>query len=222
MIALIGNGKTGSQVLKLSEDQDWQLFNSTNRPSFEKLKQCDAAIIFVPGNVLEQYIPILLETAIPVICGTTGFDYPEGFDQQVKQRKQVWIHANNFSPAMSVVRNMIKILNSSAQLLTDFEAKIIERHHIQKQDSPSGTAIRWKEWLGQECSIEAHREGDVVGYHELSLEGPLEKITLAHESKDRSLFARGALLALQWVLEDRVKIGFSRFEALIDKELQCK
>lgn len=221
MIGLLGNGKTGSYVSQLANNMEWRLFNSTNEPNYQTLKSCEAIIIFVPGPVLEQYLPILLESSIPVICGTTGFEYPENFAQQVLLRQQIWIHANNFSPAMSVVRNMIKLLGSTDTLLKDFEAYILERHHIHKKDAPSGTALSWREWLGRDCSIQADREGDIVGYHHLCLENPLEKITLTHESKDRSLFAKGALLALQWVLEGRIQQGFSRFEALIDKELKC-
>ncbi len=221
MIGLIGSGKTGSHVKKLSENLDWKVFNSKNRPDYDSLMQCEAVIVFLPGSVLDQYLPLLVETGVPIICGTTGFEYPEDFADQVRQRNQVWIHANNFSPAMSVVRNLIKLLGNSEKILQGFKPSILERHHIHKQDSPSGTALHWQEWLGKDCLIQAEREGDVVGFHQLNFDSELETIQITHQAKNRSLFAKGALLALQWVQQGLISPGFSKFETLIDKELEC-
>ena len=61
----------------------------------------------------------------------------------------------------------------------------------------------------------------MVGFHQLNFESELEKIQIAHHAKDRSLFAKGALLALQWVQKGLIAPGFSQFESLIDKELEC-
>ena len=79
MIGLIGSGKTGSYVKQLSKNLDWKVFNSKNTPDYDSLMQCEAVIVFVPGPVLDQYLPLLVETGIPIICGTTGFEYPEAY-----------------------------------------------------------------------------------------------------------------------------------------------
>ena len=221
MIGLLGSGKTGSYVRELSNHVEWRVFNSKNTPEYDSLIECEALIVFVTAPVLEQYIPLLIKTGIPIICGTTGFEYPKDFADQIKERNQIWIHANNFSPAMSVIRNIIKLLGNSEKILEGFEPSILERHHIHKQDSPSGTALHWQKWLGKACDIRAEREGDVVGFHQLNFESELEKIQITHNAKDRSLFAKGALLALQWVQKGLISPGFSQFESLIDKELEC-
>ena len=170
--------------------------------------ECEALIVFVPGPVLEEYIPLLIKSGIPIICGTTGFEYPDDFAKQIKERDQIWVHANNFSPAMSVIRNIIKLLGSSEKILEGFEPSILERHHIHKQDSPSGTALHWKKWLGKACNIVAEREGDVVGFHQLNFESELEKIQITHHAKNRSLLAKGALLTLQRVQQGLISPGF--------------
>lgn len=223
MIGLLGAGTTGSHVLEQGSALDWRVFNSENPPSLDQLNECEAVVVFVPGNVLALYLDLLIESTVPVICGTTGYEYPKDFDQLMRERNQIWIHANNFSPAMSVVRNLLSQLGKSLSVLDDFSLKIEEVHHVKKLDAPSGTALRWQEWLGveKEVSIDSIREGDVVGIHKLIMESELEKIELSHKSKDRALFAKGALLALSWIQKNKLRAGYHRFESVIDKELQC-
>ena len=59
MIGLLGSGKTGSYVRQLSNHLEWRVFNSKNLPEYDSLVECEALIVFVPGPVLEEYIPFL-------------------------------------------------------------------------------------------------------------------------------------------------------------------
>ena len=76
--------KTGSKVL---ENKTHQIvaFDSINPPTFEKLKSFDLIISFLPGEVFKNFISLLIETKLPVVTGSTGFD-AENFDQKLKEK----------------------------------------------------------------------------------------------------------------------------------------
>ncbi len=84
--------------------------------------------------------------------------------------------------------------------------QIFERHHAQKKDAPSGTAITIQELIrqssGQEQDIEivSFREGDVVGMHEVVFNSPTDRIYLCHDAKSRRGFAEGAVRAAEWLV----------------------
>src|SRR5690606_8405163 len=97
-IALLGNGKTGSKVLEIAEKKHQLIiFDSQRVPTFEKLKETDAIISFLPGNVFLDLIPLLVETKLPVVTGSTGFTWPDNIQTILKEKNLAWIYATNFS-----------------------------------------------------------------------------------------------------------------------------
>jgi 4-hydroxy-tetrahydrodipicolinate reductase len=214
-IALLGSGKTGSKVSELNNDVT--IFNSTNIPTFEKLQNHDVIISFLPGEAFSQYIPLLVETGIPVVTGSTGLTWPENFDQTLKEKNLKWIYAHNFSLGMNVVKAMIEMLSKAADLFDESSYAIHEVHHTQKLDAPSGTAISFKEWLNRDAEITSERIGDVVGEHEITFDCPDEIIKLKHEAKDRSIFARGALWAAKLIHD--VPAGLNHFNQVVSKHI---
>jgi 4-hydroxy-tetrahydrodipicolinate reductase len=116
-------------------------------------------------------------------------------------------------------RRLALIMNHYPQ----FSASIKEIHHIQKKDSPSGTAHtligdivdqnkRYTDFeitddhLASEASIlpvQAIREGEVKGFHEVTWRSESEKITLSHEAFDRKIFAEGAIMAANWLIDQK-------------------
>jgi 4-hydroxy-tetrahydrodipicolinate reductase len=217
-IALIGDGKTGGKVLEIIQADSSRydpptVFNINHRPTLEKLKNHDVIISFIPGPAFLEMIPMLLESRIPVVTGSTGLSWPSDFSERPKKIPVRWIHANNFSLGMSLVHQMIKILHGTPNLFEDFSCQIHEIHHVHKKDAPSGTALAWKKWLDLPCEITSERTGEVIGTHTLTLAGPHEKITLTHESTDRKIFAQGALWAAQQILTNKnIPYGLNFFE----------
>lgn len=221
-VALFGRGKTGSEVLKLcaSKSHPCTNFHRENSPSLEALKECDVIISFIPGVELAKYLPLLLAANKPVISGSTGYDWPKDLDQSLKESNNLWIQGHNFSLGMSLVHKMINAL-SKAQAIYDepLTSSITEIHHTKKLDAPSGTSLRWKEWLGLDSKVTSERTGDVVGTHTLKLSSTSESITLTHEAHDRGLFAAGAIWAAHYALKNKKLTGFHWFEDLTQKEL---
>ncbi|MEX2014978.1 MAG: dihydrodipicolinate reductase C-terminal domain-containing protein [Candidatus Saccharimonadales bacterium] len=218
-IALLGTGKTGSKVAEIAGENQVVGFDESNLPTLEKLKSCDVAISFLPGPAFVRYIDLLIEGGLPVAVGSTGFDWPEGIDKKLKDNGLTWIQASNFALGMNLMRAMIYSLSKAPKLFDKYKFDMEEIHHIHKKDSPSGTALAWKEWLGLEVQISAEREGDNPGFHKLTLETPYEDISIEHQSKDRKIFAQGAVWTARRLLEGNLPPGLHKLQDIMDKEL---
>lgn len=217
-IALLGKGKTGSKILEL-RDQGVTVFDRTNVPTFEKLVENDVIISFLPGEAFENLIPLLLETKLPVVTGSTGFKWPVEFDRTLKERKLSWIFGTNFSLGVVVMKQLIERLNQVSHLFPEKKLSIHEVHHTKKLDAPSGTALSMQEWLKGDCVVTSKREGDVVGFHTLTLETPSEVIQLSHDAKDRKLFAEGALWAADFITKEKLEPGLHAFQKVVEAHL---
>lgn len=216
-IALLGKGKTGSKIIELNPNV--QVFDRSNAPTFEKLSKCDVIISFLPGEAFEALIPTLLETKKPVVTGSTGFKWPAGFNETLKEKNLKWIYASNFSLGVVVLKQLIERLHQVSHLFQNKELSIHEIHHTKKLDAPSGTALSMKEWLAEECEITSERTGDVVGIHTLTLETPSEIISLTHNAKNRTLFAEGALWAANFIVNGKLEPGLHPFQTVVEKHL---
>ena len=216
-IALLGKGKTGSKVL-LNKTHQVIAFDSKNPPTFEKLETFDAIISFLPGDVFKSYIPLLIETKLPLVTGSTGFEWPANLDQVLKDKKISWMYASNFSMGVAVVKQMLNKLSSSKSMFASHQTSIHEIHHTKKQDAPSGTALSMESWMDEKCTITSERTGDVIGFHELKFDTGSENITLTHEALDRKLFADGANWAAEYLLKNKIP-GLNNFQEIIERTL---
>lgn len=155
-----------------------------------------------------------------LVSGTTGLTgaHKEAIVKAAANAKMV------FSANMSLGVNLVVALveHASAKLGLDFDAEIVEMHHKHKVDAPSGTAhalgaavARGRNQLLGDVAVKSRdghtgtrpvgaigmsslRGGDVVGDHTVLFAGPGERIELTHRAGNRDIFARGALLAVEW------------------------
>lgn len=218
--SVIGTGKTGGAAAKLLGNQAIT-FNRSNKPTPQKLQQSDIAIIFVPGSAAEELVDIVLQAGIPAVWGTTGYAWPEDLSQRVKEASARWVIGSNFSLGMNLVRKAINIFGKGSELLASPAFHIHEVHHVHKEDAPSGTALSWQKWLGEEASISSDRQGDVNGIHNLNIKTATETISLKHEAHSRDLFAEGAIWAANYLLaHPYISSGVYPFSDLFDKAFQ--
>ena len=222
-LALLGKGKTGSKVIPLMHGDDVTVFDSLKRPSFDSLKEHDVILSFLPGDAFLEYLPLLLETGIPVVTGSTGFDWPKNFNQVLIEKNIPWIHADNFSLGITLLKGLTNLLQKGEKLFGNesFEFSINEIHHTHKKDAPSGTAKLMSSWLTTKHSpkITSERIGDEIGTHTLTLKTPSEKIELSHQALNRDVFAKGALWASHRILKKDLPAGLHLFCDLVIKEL---
>ena len=217
-ISVIGTGKTGSKVVELLGDDLAYAFDENNAPTIEKLRESDAVIIFVPGDAVSDILDLVLDSGIPAAWGSTGFEWPQDLDDQVKAANTKWVLATNFSLGMNIIRHSIKKISEGSSILKKPSFNIHEIHHVHKKDAPSGTALSWKEWLDKEVEVTSAREGDVNGIHELTLSTAREEITLKHEALDRSIFAEGAIWTAEQLVNNlTLSNGVHTFGELFDQ-----
>jgi 4-hydroxy-tetrahydrodipicolinate reductase len=151
-----------------------------------------------------------------MVVGTTGWyaALPK-IRGEVEKARAGFLYASNFSIGVNI---FFEIASAAAPgLAHGYEARIIERHHTQKKDAPSGTALAIRERLQskedqddaeKKIEITSIREGDTVGQHVILLDGPNDTMMLVHDSKSRRGFAEGAVLAAEWLAGKR---GFFTF-----------
>ena len=226
-IAVLGKGKTGSEVIELLKLQKpvvpMTIFDSQNVPTLQKLKGHDVIISFLPGEAFTNLIPTLVDSKIPVVCGSTGFEWPRTLNFKLKDQRIRWIYSSNFSLGMNLVQQMIFTLNRAQKVFSEYSFNIHEVHHTKKLDAPSGTALSWKKWLNLPCEITHERSGDVIGFHELTLNTPFETIKLSHDAKSRKIFAEGAIYAAKKLASDpTIPYGLNSFQEIISQELKFK
>lgn len=229
-IALLGSGKTGSEVVNAASrrpDCHVTVFNSSHPAALPTLAGHDVVISFLPGDAFLAHIPLLIDSRLPVVCGSTGFTFPGGtdaFSQRLRDADLRWIYASNFSLGMHLVRELLPILALAPGLMPDVSYGMRETHHIHKKDAPSGTALSWRADLGRDVDIASERVGDVVGDHELVLTTGTERITLRHEALNRRIFAEGALQAADWVLNPAIvrEPGLHAFHQVIRHTLSTQ
>ncbi|HLF18487.1 MAG TPA: 4-hydroxy-tetrahydrodipicolinate reductase [Candidatus Omnitrophota bacterium] len=172
------------------------------------IKGCDCLIEFTLPEATIANLEACLRHRVKMVIGTTGLN-----EQQEKiigdaSRKIPIVYASNMSIGVNTLFKLIEISGKSLQGLTDIY--IGETHHIHKKDKPSGTAKTMKKIAEATSRREVRfdeknvkREGEVVGYHEITFETEFDTLKITHNAKDRSMFALGALQAAKFLKDKK-------------------
>ena len=215
----------GHEILaKIDNENDWNSFKHSATQQLNNSVTQTVAIEFSTPATAFDNIKRCFDMNIPVVCGTTA--WYQHFDEikvRCEKEKQALFYAPNFSIGM----NIMFMLNQQLAKITekyDYKLSLTETHHIHKLDKPSGTAVKlandivdnnknydsWKlvECLmkNEECSmknelpIEAIREGEYFGIHEVKAESSCDIISLRHEAFSREGFATGAVIAAEFLI----------------------
>ncbi len=223
-IALIGYGKMGqiieemalrrnhSVVLKLTSKDNWNAQTLL-------LVKADVAIEFTHPHAAVENIKKCFDANIPVVVGTTGwYHHLEEIKNLCLQNNQSLLYASNFSIGMNL---FLKINEYVAQLMSqysDYLVNLLEVHHTQKKDAPSGTAINIaeqilkyypnkKRWTlnrnDKELYIHVCRAGDEKGFHSVYYQSDVDEIQISHHAHSRKGFALGAVLAAEFLKDKK-------------------
>jgi 4-hydroxy-tetrahydrodipicolinate reductase len=206
-VAIIGDGKMGKAISALAAENGCEVVAMVGegQPVADALRNADVAIEFTQPDAAVQNIQACVKAGIPVVVGTTGwYDQLPAVSKEVAKANAGLLWSANFSLGVNV---MLQLTRKAGELLKDrdeFQISLLEVHHTEKKDAPSGTAkviagvIR--EATGNEIPITSERTGNVVGTHQLTFEGKFEQIVLTHVAHDRRVFAEGALTAAKWLV----------------------
>ena len=185
------------------------------------LKGADVVIEFALADGIVGRAAAYAKYKVPAVIGTTAVP-EEGKKALIEAAKTIpVIHAANFSLGVNLLGELLK--KASAVLGPEYDAEIVEMHHHNKKDAPSGTALylakmvetgrgvgKEKEIYGRfgntgarpvgEIAIHSLRGGDVVGDHTVVFASEGERIEFTHKAGSRSNFALGALRAAKYLI----------------------
>ena len=134
----------------------------------------------------------------PIIIGTTGLaKETHGLIKKYSLENPVAL-ISNFSEGVSKIKKLLEELNN---LGVNWKFSMVEKHHTQKTDKPSGTAKSLSKIIDRTCNVESIRTGDIIGYHEIKIESEEEEIIISHNAKSRNLFAKGCIKYISWIMK---------------------
>lgn len=231
-------GRVGKLLCKgLDGSKDYKLeavfFNGESKENFdckiatspkEILQICDVIIDFSAPSGTEELLNAALETPKPLVIGTTGLSAHQFSLMQSVSEKAAILYATNMSLGVALLNKLAMI---AAEALRDFDAEIVEMHHKNKKDAPSGTALTLAQSVAKarkldldavrvsgrngdvgartkdEIGVMSLRGGDIVGEHIVGFYGDGEYIRLEHTATSRETFSHGAIKAAVWLANQK-------------------
>ena len=206
-IALIGYGKMGRLIEQIATERGYSISSiATNINPIENidLSDTDVAIDFSTPDSAYHNISFTLSQGIPVVSGTTGWlEQIEDVKKIALNKQTAFLYASNFSIGVNL---FFELNNKLSQLMLnqeEYKASIEEIHHTQKLDMPSGTALTLKSQISDSTNIKSKRIDDVPGTHHVTYSSEIDNISITHVAHNRKGFARGALLAAEWIINKK-------------------
>ena len=208
MVLWGASGKMGSAILKMTPPQ----FEVHSRHEGFR-ERVHLVMDFSTPDGFHEALKFAVRRQLPFFSGTTGLQTKHLQALQKASTKIPVAQVPNTSPGMNWLFGVLqKFPPPQTQQL-----EILEAHHAQKRDAPSGTALRLVRLLQREqLRIESRREGDEIGLHEVSLIFSGEILKLSHQVLDRRVFAEGAWTMAQKLLTKK-RGNFSGHELLFAK-----
>ena len=221
-LLVLGKGKTGALVAEVARERGHQVraLSSADNANASALTQdglrgVDVVIDFTTPQTVVQNIEACAQAGASMVVGTTGWYAELPRVKELVERSGVgFLYAPNFSVGVNVLFEIARA--AGAALKHGYAGHIVERHHEQKKDKPSGTAARMKQIMdqagGTNLEITSIREGDVVGTHVILLDSANDTMMITHDAKSRRGFAEGAVQAAEWLAG---KKGFFEFKDVL-------
>jgi 4-hydroxy-tetrahydrodipicolinate reductase len=209
-VAIVGLGKMGREIEAMAarrgHDVVWTLSRGENASGAgltpERLAATDAVFEFTAPDAAVPDLLALARTGSTVICGTTGWqrELPRVADAFVRGGGAL-VHATNFSVG---VRLFFETARAAAERFprAGYASFLVEEHHAEKRDAPSGTAKTLASIVAEASGssappITSVRAGTIPGTHRLVFESPEDEVELVHRARGRAGFALGAVWAAE-------------------------
>ena len=223
------NGKMGQVISKIvKEDPNVEMAAgidaytgiANDYPVFESIEKCDikadAIIDFSNAAAVDGLLDYCVEKQVPVVLCTTGLSEEQLKKVEETSKKVAVLKSANMSLGVNM---LLKLLQDATKVLAPagFDIEIVEKHHNQKVDAPSGTALAMADSINEaldneyrytydrsqvrekrekkEIGISAVRGGTIVGEHEVIFAGEDEVIEFKHTAYSKAVFAKGAVEA---------------------------
>lgn len=221
-LLVLGKGKTGSLVAEVARERGHQVrvlgaAENANAQALtaDGVRGVDMVIDFTTPQAVVANIEACAKAGASMVVGTTGW-YAElpRVKELVEKSGIGFLYAPNFSVGVNVLFEIARA--AGVALRHGYAGHIVERHHEQKKDKPSGTAAKMKQLMdqagGTNLEITSIREGDIVGTHVILLDSANDTMMITHDAKSRRGFAEGAVQAAEWLAG---KKGFFEFKDVL-------
>jgi len=244
-LILLGRGRMGREVSRIAGERGHEVVLEVDRNDWggvptssdgcAELPGADAIIDFTGPEEVLGNVGRTAGCGIPIVVGTTGWQgHLREVESRIRETQGALVYGSNFSLGMNLFHRLVVHAAALFDRFEEFDPYMIEHHHQEKVDAPSGTAITLAEVLVDRInrktrtvyelpagSLDSHdlhvtsvRAGAEFGRHLVGFDGPFDAVTLEHRSRGRTAFASGALLAAQLI---QGKKGVHRFESLVDE-----
>ena len=227
------NGKMGQTISSLiAADKEIEIVagidavdsGKNDYPVFKSISECtveaDAVIDFSVAAAVDDLLDYCAEKKLPCVLCTTGLSEAQLEKVKTTSEKTAVLKSANMSLGINM---LLKLLKEAAQILSPagFDIEIVEKHHNQKLDAPSGTALALADSINEEMGdgfeyvydrsqvrqkrnakeigISAVRGGTIVGDHDVIFAGADEVVTFSHRAYSKAVFGKGAIQAAKFL-----------------------
>ncbi|MCI5882787.1 MAG: 4-hydroxy-tetrahydrodipicolinate reductase [Clostridiales bacterium] len=227
------NGAMGTTITKIvSEDAEAEIVagvdirddGTKSYPVFTSITECDveadAIIDFSTPKILDDLLNYCESKKVPVVLCTTGYDEEQLAKIEEAAKKIAVLKSANMSLG---INTLMRLVQEAAKVLATegFDVEIVEKHHNQKLDAPSGTALALADAVNEamenqyeyifdrsqrrekrdkkELGISAVRGGTIVGEHDVIFAGIDEVVTFSHTAYSKAVFGKGAVAAAKFL-----------------------
>ena len=221
-IALIGYGKMGKAIEEIALAKGHEIvlrvsIDNLEDNTAENIRKADVAIEFTGPESAFDNILLCLQAGVPVVSGSTGWlEKYEELKQLCLAEGKTFLYASNFSIGVNIFFEVNKRLAELMAPHAEYDVSLMEIHHTQKKDAPSGTAItlaeeileripRKKDWVNHasdnpdSLSILSERTDPAPGTHNITYRSTVDTIEITHTAHNRKGFASGAVLAAEFI-----------------------
>jgi 4-hydroxy-tetrahydrodipicolinate reductase len=210
-LALHGHGKMGKAVERVALEAGHEIVEPSN---------AEVLIDFSHASALDRALAMAIDNKLDLVIGTTGWnDRVDEVRARVEAAGIGCVYASNFSPGANVLFALARRAGELFARFPQYATGMEERHHSQKKDAPSGTALKIaaevKEGSGGKLDpvIAASRVGAEFGLHTLFFDSPDDLVELSHRARGREGFARGAVYAAERL---HGRKGLFRFDQFLE------
>ena len=218
-IALHGYGKMGKTIERVARESGHEVVCVLDVDRSDPLAGAEVMIDFSHASALEHALGVACENRLDLVIGTTGWnDRLDDVRKRIEEAGIGCVYASNFSPGANVMFALARRAGELFARFPQYAAGMEERHHSQKLDAPSGTALKIAAEVRDgsggklEPPIAASRVGAEFGLHTLFFDSADDLIEISHRARGREGFARGAVFAAERI---HGRKGLLRFDELV-------
>ena len=222
-IYIIGYGKMGKEVEKILTSRNHTIAGKLDEGDDIGSASGGICIDFTTPDAFRKNYKAIADNFAGAVVGTTGWnDIREEVTGYFKEKGKKLVYASNFSIGVNIYFDALQRISELTSQSGGYNPYIIELHHSEKKDAPSGTAKTMEsimeEYYKEHITPVSVRSGNIKGIHEAGFDSDADRITIKHEAHSREGFALGAVMAAEWLNDEE---GVWDFRDLLNKKLKA-